>query len=105
MSEMLEPAAPRMKKVKIPPEISLDSTDLPEIKDYDVGDTYSAIIKCKMISKHQGSKSIYSSPDMEDDSDKVHGRFQILSIKPVPKESTNGSGNDRIKSYERRLSQ
>ena len=58
------------------PRLYLDQDDLPSVKKYDVGDTYSAVIKCKMVGKH------------ESDSGKISGDFEILSIKPISKSTS-----------------
>lgn len=57
------------------PHLYLDQEDLPAIKKYDVGDTYTAIYKCKMISKR-------------DENGKISGEFEILSIKPINKSTS-----------------
>ena len=54
------------------PHLHLTAEQFPAIKKYDVGDTYTAIIKCKMTGKH-------------DDDGRVSGEFEILSIKEAPK--------------------
>lgn len=64
------------------PHLSLTAEQFPAIKKYDVGDSYSAIIKCRMIGKH-------------DDNGRVSGEFEILSIKEAPKKSSNV---DKVKS-------
>ena len=85
MSEQLEPASmSKTKIVKVLPTISLDTTDMPEVADYDVGECYDAVIHCKMVSKHQGGESFMIGGDDDDKlKDVVRGRFQILSIKPL----------------------
>lgn len=97
MSEQLEPASmSKTKVVKVLPTISLDSTDMPEVKNYDVGEEYDAVIHCKMVSKHQGGDSYGLYGGSEDDKlkDVVRGRFQILSIKPL--DSKNNSDKMRV---------
>jgi hypothetical protein len=101
MSEHIEPAG--MSKTKVVhsnPTLMLDSTDMPEIKDYDVGETYDAILHCKMLSKHQGLDGLY------DDDDKhpgiIRGRFEVLSIKPI-EGSTEYKGNGKLKAIKKRL--
>lgn len=54
------------------PRLHLNAEEFPAIKKYDVGDTYSAIIKCKMVGKH-------------DENGRISGEFEILSIKEAPK--------------------
>lgn len=56
------------------PRLYLTDKDFQAIKKYDVGDTYSATIKCKMIEKR-------------DSHGKISGDFEILSIKPETKKA------------------
>lgn len=103
MSEVLEPKT-TFKTVKVPPEISLDSTDLPEIKDYDVGDTYEAVIKCKMVSKHAPSDRETQLGYGDAPKGVIRGRFQILDIRPVDKGSTNNKAYGKLRAINKRLS-
>lgn len=100
MSEEIVPASMKTKTVHILPTISLDSTDMPEVKDYDVGQTYDAIIHCEMVSKHQGVDSYLGSG--EGDPSVIRGRFKIISIKPV--DSTKQSASDKMKVINNRAS-
>jgi hypothetical protein len=100
MTEQIEPlSASKTKVVKILPTISLDSTDMPEVADYDVGECYDAVVHCKMISKHQGVESPWGD---EDDKLKgvIRGRFQILSIKPLDSKP----GSDKMKAIKNKAS-
>lgn len=103
MSEEIVPGSlTKAKTVHVLPEISLDSTDLPQIKDYDVGDTYDAIIHCEMISKHQGSPSMYGESE---NPSIIRGRFKIISIKSCDDEySTNNKASGKLRAINRRLS-
>lgn len=53
------------------PTLYVDEKDLPAIKDYDLGDTYYALYKCKVVSK-------------EIEGDEVSGRLEVQDIKPIP---------------------
>ena len=102
MSEQIEPSSSsKTKVVHILPTIRLDSTDMPEISNYDVGECYEAVIHCKMISKHQGLDSFFG-----DDNDKhpeiVRGTFQILDIKP--QDSTNKNSSDKMSVIKKKAS-
>lgn len=99
MSEEIVPATMKTKTVHILPTISLDSTDMPEVKDYDVGQTYDAVIHCEMVSKHQGVDSYLGG---EGDPSVIRGRFKIISIKPV--DSTKQSPNGKLKAINKRAS-
>ena len=54
------------------PRLHLNAEEFPAIKKYEVGDTYSAVIKCKMVEKR-------------DEHGRVSGEFEILNIKEAPK--------------------
>lgn len=104
MSEILESASnSKVKRVHVQPTIMLDSTDLPEIKNYDVGMEYDAIIHCKMISKHEGPESFLMPGEDADDSDIVRGRFKILSIRP--KNSTDDNSSDKMRVIKKKSSE
>lgn len=57
------------------PHLHLTDDEFPAIKKYDVGDSYSAIIKCKMVEKR-------------DEHGRCSGEFVILSIKEAPKDKS-----------------
>lgn len=61
----------KISEVNSKPHIYLDESDLKGLKDYDVGDTYYALYKCKMVSKSE-------------DQDGMHESFEVLEVKPVP---------------------
>jgi hypothetical protein len=101
MSEQIEPiSASKTKVVHVLPTISLDSTDMPEVADYDVGQTYDAIIHCEMISKHQGVDSYFGDDDKLPNV--IRGRFRIISIKPV--DSTTKTSSDKMKAIKNKAS-
>lgn len=97
MSEEIVPHSSVMTNtIHVLPEITLDTTDMPEVADYDVGDTYDAIIHCEMVSKHKGLPGLYGESE---NPSVTRGRFKIISIKPT---STNGNANDKMKAINRR---
>lgn len=98
MSEEVVPAnSSKTKTIHILPTISLDSTDMAEVKDYDVGQTYDAIIHCEMVSKHQGD----NGPWGEDENPGiVRGRFKIISIKPLDSKPNS----DKLKALKNKAS-
>lgn len=97
MSEEVVPSQVKTKTIHVLPTISLDSTDMPEVKDYDVGQTYDAIVHCEMVSKHQGD----NGPWGEDENPSViRGRFKIISIKPLDSKPNN----DKMKALKNKAS-
>lgn len=98
MSEVLEPSQSKMKRVHIAPTLCLDTTDMPEVADYDVGMTYDAVLHCEMV-----SKSAPSGDPWDDDAPGViKGRFKVLSIKPLS--STKSSNNGKMKAIDKKAS-
>jgi hypothetical protein len=99
MSDEIVPSSPKTKVIHTLPTISLDTTDMPEVADYDVGQTYDAVIHCEMISKHQGVESYFGS-----DEDKlpnvIRGRFRIITIKPLD----NKPNGDKLKALKNKAS-
>lgn len=98
MSEVNEPVGPKLKPVHIQPTLRLDTTDMPEVADYDVGETYDAVVHCEMVSKHAGD----SGPFSEDVPGVVRGTFKVLSIKPL--NSTNKSTTSKMKAINKKAS-
>lgn len=56
------------------PSIYIDSKELPEIKDWKVGQTYNLVVKAKMVSSTQ------------DQNNSISGRFEIQSMETEDKE-------------------
>lgn len=54
------------------PIIFLTSKELPELKKYDLGETYTALYQCKVKGKHVN------------DSGEVSGDLEIIDIKALP---------------------
>lgn len=61
------------------PRISIDETDLPAIKSWDVGQTYTVAEKMKMIHQAEGEE-YYDETDGK--KPKMRSTFKILSITP-----------------------
>lgn len=61
----------KITEIDSKPHVYLDEDDLKGLKKYDVGDTYYALYKCKMVSKSE-------------DESGTHGTFEVLEVKPVP---------------------
>ena len=98
MSEQVVPASMKTKVVHEAPTLCLDSTDMPEVADYDVGQTYDAIVHCEMVSKRKGDDSPWGDNELPNI---TSGRFKVLSIKPL--DSTSIKGNGKMKAIKKRL--
>lgn len=100
MSEEIVPHSnTKTNTIHVLPEITLDTTDMPEVADYDVGDTYDAIIHCEMISKHKGVPGMFGE---QENPSVTRGRFKIISIKPC--DSTKDSASAKMKAINRKAS-
>lgn len=91
MSEVEMPKTPKLVVKHVQPTLCLDTTDMPEVADYDVGQTYDAVVHCEMIGKRAPDTD---SPYSDDVPGVIKGVFKVISIKPV--NSTSNSGNARI---------
>ncbi len=67
-----------MQKPK--PTMSLDADNLPAIKNWNVGETYTVTAKVKMTSMSEGDE--YEFPTSEGEKRPMSARFKILSITP-----------------------
>lgn len=76
----ITPAEPR----KTPPSLSLSDEDLPDIKNWKVGETYKIVVEAKQVSSSMGDTI------MGEGKKKMNARFEILSVKSIDgKASTN----------------
>lgn len=64
------------RKTKIYPTFSLDSEDLPAVKDWKVGQKYMLEMEVEEISMRQGSE--WQGADNKDK--KVHATFKIMKV-------------------------
>lgn len=74
------------KYVKPKPKIFVDAEDLPAIKDWNVGDTYTIQAKVKLVFQSEGNEyeSEYVYPGEEAPKNKpMKATFKILSIEPI----------------------
>lgn len=99
MSEEVVPANSKTKIIHQPPTLCLDSTDMPEVADYDVGQTYDAVVHCEMVSKRKGDDSPWGSDELPNI---VTGRFKVLSIKPL--DSTDKDSSVKMKAIKNKAS-
>lgn len=90
---------PTDKQVKILPTFSLTDADLPDIKDWKVGDKYTLVMEVEQISMRQGSEWQGAS----DKDKKVHATFKILEV-GVEEEETDDSSDGYEAEYASRMS-
>ena len=64
------------RKTKIYPTFQLDDEDLPEIKDWKVGEKYMLCMEVEQLSMRQGNE--WQGADSKDK--KVHATFKIISV-------------------------
>lgn len=69
------PSLAENRKTKIYPTFQLDDEDLPEIKDWKVGDKYMLIMEVEQLSMRQGNEWQGAEKDK-----KVHATFKIISV-------------------------
>lgn len=80
-----QPSFNEMKKVKIYPTFQIDDEDLPELKDWKVGEKYTLVMEVEQLSMRQGNE--WQGSDTKDK--KVHATFKIISVGvEEPKEET-----------------
>ena len=73
------------KKRNYPSMLALDEGDLPEVKDWKVGQKYKVMLTIKMVKSEVNSGDII--PYDDDDANKVHGRFEVVKVESEdPKE-------------------
>lgn len=84
-----------MEKVKRPkPTMSVEDQDLPQIKDWEVGKTYTVKAKIKMTYQSEGDE--WESPDGQS-KNVMRARFRILDIKPMKEEKSSKKPLPRVK--------
>lgn len=80
---------------KMPPSLSVSEDDLPEIKNWKVGNTYQVMVNMKQVSSSLGEDMMNGQEKR-----KITARFHILEIKsenPKKKEQSIDKGIDRLK--------
>ena len=65
------------------PSLSLDARDLPEIKDWQIGKTYTITVQAKMVSISTGDE--YDDYGEDNSSRPARARFRITSVKDSAK--------------------
>lgn len=66
----------KISEIDSKPHVYLDEQDLKGLSKYDVGDTYYALYKCKMVSKSEDKQG-------------AHGTFAVLEVKAIPHPDVN----------------
>jgi hypothetical protein len=64
-------------KYRPKPSLSLDAKDLPEIKNFKIGQKYTLTVEVKVISLSSGDEYDY---DGEDSSKITRGRFRVTKV-------------------------
>ncbi len=84
--------------MKPKPSLSVDETDLPAIKNWDVGKTYTITAEVKMTFQSEG-REYDEWPGEQSEKPKMRARFRILSITPEKEKPKKKSKSyPRIKS-------
>jgi hypothetical protein len=60
------------------PTISVDATDLPALKDWQVGKTYELTVKAKLVFMSEGDE--YSEYEDEDRKRPTRARFRVVKV-------------------------
>lgn len=64
-------------KIRIFPTFTIDNEDLPELKDWKVGEKYTLVMEVEQTSMRQGSEW---QGDTSKDKNKIHATFKIVAI-------------------------
>jgi hypothetical protein len=91
--ESKEMVAPKV--YKMPPSLSVSEDDLPEIRNWKVGNTYQVSVSMKQVSSSLDNMIETGQPGK-----KITARFHILNIKsdnPKKKEQPIDQGIERLK--------
>lgn len=73
---------PEMKKKSYPSTLQLDEGDIPEIKNWKTGGEYTIQLTVKQVMSASGEHNTIAPYD-DDDKEKVHAKFEVLSAKVV----------------------
>lgn len=78
----------KYKKPK--PRISLDESDLPAMKNWEVGKMYNIMAKVKMVHQSEGEEYAYS--DNEGEKPKMRATLKLVSMNHIPDKKGKKSG-------------
>ncbi len=65
--------------VHLPSKLNIDENDLPEIKDWKVGQVYTIVVKVKLMSMSKNDRMLMMEKDS--DSDKIHAEFEVEDVR------------------------
>ena len=80
-SKMKKQAA-AMKMMVMKPMFRLSSSELPALKNWEVGEEYNLLVKVRQVGKHVGEMH----EEEEGEQEGFHGEFEILKAKPYERE-------------------
>lgn len=89
------------KPHKMLPTLSLDSEDLPAIKDWSVGKKYTLMVEVEQTSMSKGDEYGPMSDMHEEKHMPMRARFKILSVK-VPGEDKPMSRNKKVEAMKKK---
>ena len=72
------------------PQFSIREIDLPDVRYWEVGDSYYLVMKVEMTGKH----NMANLPEKQDQKDLV-GDFKVMSIRPVTHEPVDVSSLEK----------
>ena len=70
-----------------PPSFSVDADQMPEIKDWEVGQKYKMVVEVEM-------------KGMMEDKDKIHGDFNVVAYKYLPEKAIEDMSDDEFGDYQ-----
>jgi len=77
-----EITAPKIRKY--PPTLNVDDSDLPAIKEWQVGKTYECLVKMKQVScRVSQGDSMMDGPESNSKKKIMHASFEIMDIEPM----------------------
>ena len=82
MTKIKQPKLSAEMPQKMPPEVSFDKTELPEIKNWKVGGKYELKLKVEQIS---------IGKDTMDNEKELRARFKVLEVAAIGKEDLYGN--------------
>ncbi len=67
------------KLTHLPSKLNIDENDLPELKDWQVGEVYTFTVKAKLMSLRKDDPMLLAQGD--EDADKFHADFNIEEVR------------------------
>ncbi len=78
------------------PRIRLDEADLPAIKDWEVGKTYTVTAKVKMVHQSEGNEYDDYSPDGESKKPVMSATLKVISMSPAKEVPATGKKKGKM---------